>query len=81
MRANNGNKIYVFYCTDKKCKSRGFFYMKSLEFEITIKHYLKYEEHTYSKSEKYKQIIEEFEKRDCNEAQIFNNEQLVKWYD
>ena len=83
IRANNGNKIYVFYCTDKKCKSRGFFYMKSLEFEITIKHNLKYEEHTYSKSEKYKQILEEFEKRDCNGAQIFNkdNEQLVKWYD
>ena len=57
-----------------------------MKFETTKNHKLKYEEHNYiknKKNDKFRQIIEEFEKRNCNEAQIFikENDQLVKWYD
>jgi hypothetical protein len=84
--ANKGNNIYVFYCSDTRCTCKGWYYVKTMKFETTKNHKLKYEEHNYiknKKNDKFRQIIEEFEKRNCNEAQIFikENDQLVKWYD
>ena len=87
-RENKGNKIFVFYCADPKCKSQGCYYLESMKFELIKEHQLNYEEHSYIKNrdrfEKYKNIIEEFERRECHEAQIFkkdNYSHLVKWYD
>ena len=87
-RANRGNDIYVYYCADTRCKTKGCYFVKSMKFECIKKHELEYDEHCYIKNkdrfDKYRPIIEEFEKRDCHEAQIFkkdNGSQLVKWYD
>ena len=59
-----------------------------MKFETVRSHNIKYEEHCYFKNrnrfDKYKLIIDEFEKRECHEAQIFKKEngtKLVKWYD
>ena len=87
-RANRGNDIYVYYCADTRCKTKGCYFVKSMKFECIKKHELEHDEHCYIKNkdrfDKYRPIIEEFEKRDCHEAQIFkkdNGSQLVKWYD
>ena len=86
-RANRGNDIYVYYCADTRCKTKGCYYVKSMKFECNKKHQLEHDEHCYIKNkdrfDKYRPIIDEFEKRDCHEAQIFkkdNGSQLVKWY-
>ena len=87
-RANRGNIAYVYYCADTRCKGRGCYYVKSLKFECLKSHDLSYEDHCYIKNkdryDKFRPIIEEFERRDYHEAQIFNKNdgsQLVKWYD
>lgn len=87
-RANRGNDIYVYYCADTRCKTKGCYFVKSMKFECIKKHELPYHDHCYVKNkdrfDKYRPIIDEFEKRECHEAQIFkksNGSQLVKWYD
>ena len=87
-RENKGKNLYVYYCADKKCKSKANYYVKNMKFETVRSHNIKYEEHCYFKNrnrfDKYKLIIDEFEKRECHEAQIFKKEngtKLVKWYD
>ena len=88
LRLNKGKNIYVFYCADPKCKAKSCYHENSMMFENIRGHGLKYNEHCYIKnkdrSDKYRPIIEEFEQRDCHEAQIFkkkNGNQIVKWYD
>ena len=87
-RFNKGQKSYIYYCADPKCKSKACYYAKSMKFELIRSHRLKYEEHCYIQNkdrlDKYKHIIEDFEKRECHESQIFKNKngaQIVKWYD
>ena len=87
-RANRGNIAYVYYCADTRCKGKGCYYVKSLRFEGLKSHDLSHDEHCYIKNkdryDKFRPIIEEFERREYHEAQIFNKSdgsQLVKWYD
>ena len=87
-RANKGNDIYVYYCADTKCKSKGCYYVKTMKFENIRNHEIEHGEHCYIKNkdrlDKFTPIIEEFKKRQCHEAQIFKRDdgsQLVKWYD
>lgn len=86
-RYNKGNKTYIYYCADTKCKSRYSLNINSLKFECLSSHGLKYEDHCYVKNtyrlDRFRFIIEEFEKKKCKEAQVFNKENgshLVKWY-
>lgn len=87
-RENKGKSIYVFRCPDRKCMAKANYYIGNMAFEIVKDHTIKYEEHNYIQNkkrfDKYKQIIEEFEQRDCHQAQVFKKEngtRLVKWYD
>ena len=84
LRARN---IYVFNCGDRKCKSKGLYFLKNMEFKIVLEHSIPHEEHSYIKSpialDQYKPIFDDFKERDCKEAQIFKNrdgDKLVKWY-
>ena len=84
LRARN---IYVFNCGDRKCKSKGLYFLKNMEFKIVLEHSIPQEEHSYIKSpialDQYKPIFDDFKERDCKEAQIFKNrdgDKLVKWY-
>ena len=88
---NKGNNVYVFYCSDPKCNAKSLYY-ENMVFETIKGHKIKYSEHCYVKNkdkdkdkpDKYAPIIEEFEQRDCHEAQIFkkqNGKKIVKWYD
>ena len=78
----------MYYCADPKCNARGCYNVESMEFEIFKEHDLLYNDHCYIKNknryDRCSPIIEEFERRQCHEAQIFkkeNGSQLVKWYD
>ena len=80
-------KVYVYYCYDKKCKSRALYDGKNMNFKIIYEHTISYEEHNYisnkNKFDFLKGIFDDFSKRNCNEAQVFKNEEgdnLVKWY-
>ena len=81
------NNIYMYYCADKKCKSRGIYKMKNMEFRVVYQHTIPHEEHNYIKNpylvEQHKEIFDDFSKRSCKEAHIFKNkggDKLVKWY-
>ena len=87
-RENKGNKMYIYYCADTRCKAKACYYIKSMKFELVKNHGLKYEEHCFiqkkDRSDHFRVIIEEFRKRNCNEAQVFKKDSgssLVKWYD
>ena len=82
------NPFYTFYCADRKCGAKAYYYIKSMKFENIINHILPHSEHNYIKSmnreNKYNPIVGEFIKRNYHEAQIFlkkDGTQLVKWYD
>ena len=84
MRVTKG---FVFNCADRKCKSKGLYDIETMNFKIILKHTIPYEQHNYimnkSKFNQYKTIFEDFNKRNCTEAQVFKNEagnKLVKWY-
>ena len=78
---------YVFYCADKKCKSKALYNTNTMKFKIMAEHSITYEKHSYiSNKDKYEQdknIFDDFNKKNCTEAQVFKNEdgdKLVKWY-
>ena len=88
IRSNKGNVSYVYYCAETKCNAKGNYNVDSMDFVTFREHDIPYNEHCYIKNknrfDKFTPIIEEFEKRDCREAQVFkkdNGSQLVKWYD
>ena len=77
----------VFYCVDKKCKARGLYNNYNMNFKIINRHSIPYEEHNYIKNkdiyDNYQTIFDDFKKKNCQEAQVFKNEEgdkLVKWY-
>ena len=79
--------IYVYNCYDKICKSKGLYDAKNMNFKIIYEHTIPHEKHNYiynkNKYEQLKGIFEDFNKKNCLEAQIFKNEdgdKLVKWY-
>ena len=79
--------IFVYYCGDKSCKSRGLYNIKNMNFKVVIAHSFPHEKHNYImikyKYEQYQTVFNDFKQRNCSEAQIFKNEQgdkLVKWY-
>ena len=78
---------YVFHCFDRNCKSTGLYNLENMNFKILTPHTIPYDQHIYisnkEKYEQYKDILEDFKKRDCTEAQVFKNtngDKLVKWY-
>ena len=78
---------YVFHCFDRSCKSTGLYNLENMNFKILTPHTIPYDQHIYisnkEKYEQYKDILEDFKKRDCTEAQVFKNangDKLVKWY-
>ena len=90
--SNKGDPFYTFYCADRKCGAKAYYYIKSMKFENITNHKLPHSEHCYIRNMnrnmniegKYNPIIEEFIKRNYHEAQVFlknNGAQLVKWYD
>ena len=80
-------KGFVFRCADRTCKSTGLYNLKTMNFKVLTAHTIQYDQHDYIKKkekyEKYKTIFEDFKKRNCTEAQVFQNgdgDKLVKWY-
>ena len=78
---------YVLHCFDRSCKSTGLYNLENMNFKILTPHTIPYDQHIYisnkEKYEQYKDILEDFKKRDCTEAQVFKNtngDKLVKWY-
>ena len=87
-RGNKGKTSYVYYCADTKCSGKADYNVDTMDFVPFRAHDMKYEDHCYIKNknrfDKFSPIIEEFEQRDCKEAQVFkrdNGSQLGKWYD
>ena len=81
-------KGYVFYCGDKKCRSKGLYNMQNMKFRILEKHTIPHEKHNYIVSKniynQYQSIFEDFNSRNCHEAQVFKNnmgDKLIQWYD
>ena len=90
--SNKGDPFFSFYCSDRKCGAKSYFYIKSMKFENMTNHKFPHSEHCYIRNMnrnmnsegKYNPIIKEFIKRSYHEAQIFlknDGTQLVKWYD
>ena len=88
IRENKGDKMYIYYCADTRCKSKACYYLTGMKFQVLNEHGLKHEDHCYmqkkDRTDKYRFIIEEFKARNCNDAQVFKKSDgtaLVKWYD
>ena len=86
-RENKGNKMYIYYCADTRCKSKACYYITGMKFVLIKEHGLKHEEHCYmqkrDRTDKYRVIIDEFKARNCTEAQVFKRSDgttIVKWY-
>ena len=84
----DSNNIVAYYCADRRCSGKGNYYFDTMKFEINKDHDMLHEEHNYVKNkeraDKFRQIIKEFQKRNCHEAQVFkreNGSQIAKWYD
>ena len=87
-RENKGNKMYIYYCADTRCKSKACYYITGMKFVLIKEHGLKHEDHCYmqkrDRTDKYRVIIDEFKARNCTEAQVFKRSDgttIVKWYD
>ena len=87
-----GEPFYTFYCADRKCGAKAYYYIRSMKFENIKNHKFTHCEHCYIRNmnrnmnveDKYNPIVTEFLKRNYHEAQIFlknDGTQLVKWYD
>jgi len=86
--ARDGNNKVAYYCADRKCNGKANYDTETMKFEIFKDHDITHEEHNYirnkDRADKYKEIIKEFEQRDCHEAQVFkteNGSHVAKWYD
>ena len=84
----DGNNKVAYYCADRRCNGKANYDSETMKFEIFKDHDITHEEHNYirnkDRADKYKEIIKEFEQRDCHEAQVFkteNGSHVAKWYD